>query len=58
MTQTAIDILHTRSKADGDKGFFLLSEAASVDKSFHVLVRTLHPFSLACIHEQGPYEMF
>lgn len=34
MTTKAIDILHKRS---GDKGFFLMSEAASIDKMMHVL---------------------
>lgn len=34
MTLKAIDILHTRG---GDKGFFLMSEAASIDKQMHVL---------------------
>jgi alkaline phosphatase len=34
MTLKAIDILKARS---GDKGFFLMSEAASIDKMFHVL---------------------
>ncbi|OQN99937.1 hypothetical protein B0A48_14142 [Cryoendolithus antarcticus] len=37
MTLKAIDILETRSKADGDKGWFLMSEAASIDKMMHVL---------------------
>ncbi|KAF2021605.1 alkaline phosphatase-like protein [Aaosphaeria arxii CBS 175.79] len=34
MTLKAIDILHNRA---GDKGFFLMSEAASIDKMMHVL---------------------
>lgn len=34
MTLKAIDILQTRS---GDKGWFLMSEAASIDKMMHVL---------------------
>lgn len=34
MTLKAIDILHERG---GDKGFFMMSEAASVDKQMHVL---------------------
>ncbi|KAH8908326.1 alkaline phosphatase [Coniochaeta sp. PMI_546] len=34
MTLKAIDILHKRG---GDKGFFLMSEAASIDKQMHVL---------------------
>jgi alkaline phosphatase len=34
MTLKAIDILHQRG---GDKGFFLMSEAASIDKQMHVL---------------------
>lgn len=34
MTLKALDILHERS---GDKGFFLMSEAASIDKMMHVL---------------------
>ncbi|EHK99643.1 putative Alkaline phosphatase H [Glarea lozoyensis 74030] len=34
MTLKAVDILHERG---GDKGFFLMSEAASVDKQMHVL---------------------
>jgi alkaline phosphatase len=34
MTLKALDILHKRS---GDKGFFLMSEAASIDKMMHVL---------------------
>jgi alkaline phosphatase len=34
MTLKAVDILHKRS---GDKGFFLMSEAASIDKMMHVL---------------------
>jgi len=34
MTLKAIDILETRS---GDKGWFLMSEAASIDKMMHVL---------------------
>ncbi|KAK0654870.1 alkaline phosphatase [Cercophora newfieldiana] len=35
MTLKAIDILHTRSKKGA--GFFLMSEAASIDKMMHVL---------------------
>lgn len=34
MTLKAVDVLHKRG---GDKGFFLMSEAASVDKQMHVL---------------------
>ncbi|OIW30378.1 alkaline phosphatase [Coniochaeta ligniaria NRRL 30616] len=34
MTLKAIDVLHQRG---GDKGFFLMSEAASIDKQMHVL---------------------
>lgn len=34
MTLKAIDILHTRG---GDRGFFLMSEAASIDKQMHTL---------------------
>jgi alkaline phosphatase len=34
MTLKAIDVLHSRS---GDKGFFLMSEAASIDKMFHAM---------------------
>ncbi len=34
MTLKAIDVLHTRG---GDKGFFLMSEAASIDKQMHAL---------------------
>lgn len=34
MTLKAIDILHQRG---GDRGFFLMSEAASIDKQMHVL---------------------
>ncbi|KAK4632021.1 Alkaline phosphatase H [Fulvia fulva] len=37
MTLKAIDILETRSKADDDKGWFIMSEAASVDKQMHLL---------------------
>jgi len=37
MTLKAIDILDTRAKEDGDKGWFLMSEAASIDKQMHVL---------------------
>ncbi|PFH53016.1 hypothetical protein AMATHDRAFT_138775 [Amanita thiersii Skay4041] len=36
MTLKAIDILQNRSKSD-DKGWFLLSEAASIDKMMHFL---------------------
>lgn len=32
MTLKAVDILSTRSKEDGDTGFMLMSEAASIDK--------------------------
>lgn len=34
MTLKAVDVLHTRG---GDKGFFLMSEAASIDKQMHTL---------------------
>lgn len=34
MTLKAIDVLHTRG---GDKGFFLMAEAASIDKQMHAL---------------------
>ena len=34
MTLKAVDVLHTRG---GDKGFFLMSEAASIDKQMHAL---------------------
>ncbi|KAI1103288.1 alkaline phosphatase-like protein [Jackrogersella minutella] len=34
MTLKAVDILHTRG---GDKGFFLMSEGASIDKQMHAL---------------------
>lgn len=37
MTIKAIDILHERSRAAGDKGWFLMSEAASIDKMMHSL---------------------
>lgn len=37
MTTKAIDVLSERSKANGDTGFILMSEAASIDKMFHVL---------------------
>ncbi|KAF3318252.1 hypothetical protein TWF173_008986 [Orbilia oligospora] len=40
MTLKAIDILHTRSKADkrhSSQGWFLMSEAASIDKMMHLL---------------------
>ncbi|EPS35256.1 hypothetical protein H072_11516 [Dactylellina haptotyla CBS 200.50] len=40
MTLKAIDILHTRAKADprhSSQGWFLMSEAASIDKMMHVL---------------------
>jgi len=37
MTLKAIDILQTRAEADGDKGWILMSEAASVDKQMHLL---------------------
>ncbi|KAH7103611.1 putative alkaline phosphatase [Auriculariales sp. MPI-PUGE-AT-0066] len=37
MTLKAIDILATRSKAQGNNGWYLMSEAASIDKMMHVL---------------------
>lgn len=37
MTLKAIDILSTRSKNNGDTGFMLMSEAASIDKQMHSL---------------------
>ncbi|KAL0065092.1 hypothetical protein AAF712_007928 [Marasmius tenuissimus] len=37
MTLKAIDILQARSKAKGDDGWFMMSEAASIDKMMHVL---------------------
>jgi len=37
MTLKAIDILQTRSSAEGDKGWFIMSEAASIDKMMHLL---------------------
>ncbi|KAK3719737.1 hypothetical protein LTR37_004274 [Vermiconidia calcicola] len=37
MTLKAIDILQTRSSADDDAGWFIMSEAASVDKQMHLL---------------------
>ncbi|KZV83408.1 alkaline phosphatase-like protein [Exidia glandulosa HHB12029] len=37
MTLKAIDILHARSKADKNQGWYLMSEAASIDKMMHVL---------------------
>lgn len=37
MTVKAIDILDSRAKADGDKGWFLMSEAASIDLQMHAL---------------------
>ena len=37
MTLKAIDVLQTRAEADGDKGWFLMSEAASIDKQMHTL---------------------
>lgn len=37
MTLKAIDILSTRAQANGDKGWFLMSEAASIDKQMHTL---------------------
>jgi alkaline phosphatase len=37
MTLKAIDILDARAKADGDKGWFLMAEAASIDKQMHSL---------------------
>jgi alkaline phosphatase len=36
MTLKAIDILHNRTRSSG-KGFFLMSEAASIDKQMHRL---------------------
>ena len=37
MTLKAIDILQARATADNDAGWFLMSEAASIDKQMHVL---------------------
>ena len=38
MTLKAIDVLNTRATANGsDKGWFIMSEAASIDKQMHVL---------------------
>lgn len=37
MTIKAIDILHARDVAANNTGFFLMSEAASIDKMMHVL---------------------
>lgn len=37
MTLKAIDILQNRATADDDAGWFLMSEAASIDKMMHVL---------------------
>ncbi|KAK3671054.1 hypothetical protein LTR78_009015 [Recurvomyces mirabilis] len=37
MTLKAIDVLQTRSAANGDKGWFIMSEAASIDKQMHTL---------------------
>ncbi|KAF9267837.1 alkaline phosphatase-like protein [Marasmius fiardii PR-910] len=37
MTIKAIDILTTRAKNSGKDGFFMMSEAASIDKMMHVL---------------------
>lgn len=37
MTLKAVDILQTRSEANGGEGFVLMSEAASVDKQMHKL---------------------
>lgn len=37
MTLKGIDILNARSKAAGDEGFVLMSEAASIDKQAHGL---------------------
>lgn len=37
MTTRAIDILHQRDQANNNSGFFLMSEAASIDKMMHVL---------------------
>ena len=37
MTLKAIDVLQTRTSADNDAGWFIMSEAASIDKQMHVL---------------------
>ncbi|CDZ97713.1 alkaline phosphatase [Phaffia rhodozyma] len=37
MTLKAIDILHTRATQNGNTGWMLMSEAASIDKQMHVL---------------------
>lgn len=37
MTLKAIDVLQTRATADGDAGWLLMSEAASIDKQMHLL---------------------
>lgn len=37
MTLKAIDILNTRATANGSNGWFIMSEAASIDKQLHVL---------------------
>ena len=37
MTQKAIDVLQARAKADNDAGWFLMAEAASIDKQMHTL---------------------
>ena len=37
MTLKAIDVLQTRASANGDKGWFIMSEAASIDKQMHTL---------------------
>lgn len=47
MTLKAIDILHARS---GDKGFFMMSEAASIDKQMHTLDYDVRDFSRTAIY--------
>nr|POF17657.1 alkaline phosphatase h [Quercus suber] len=37
MTLKAIDILNTKSISSGDNGWFIMSEAASIDKQMHLL---------------------
>lgn len=37
MTLKAIDVLQARASADNDAGWFLMSEAASIDKQMHTL---------------------
>jgi len=37
MTLKAIDVLNTRATANGSNGWFIMSEAASIDKQMHVL---------------------